>query len=69
MFWTPDASRSGSYKIAPVIIILFRVGRDPFFSKMALMIFLKLGMVVKIDANEKVTKPDYPKKFWFIQKV
>ena len=36
---------------------------------MALTIFLKLGMVVKIDANEKVTKPDYPKKFWIIQKV
>ena len=39
------------------------------FSKMALTIFLKLDMLVNIDVNKKVTKPDYPEKFWIIQKV
>jgi len=33
------------------------------------MIFLKLGMMLDIDKLRKVTKPDYPKKFWIIQKV
>ena len=66
----PTLVGAGPIRSPPLfIIILFRVDRDPFFSKMALTIFLKLGMVVNIDANKKVTKPDYPKNFCIIQEV
>ena len=41
----------------------------PFFSETALTIFMKLCMMLYIDKRKKVTKPDYPKKFWIIQKV
>jgi hypothetical protein len=33
------------------------------------MIFLKFGTMLEIDNLRKVTDPDYPKKFWIIQKV
>ena len=36
---------------------------------MALTIFLKLCTMLDIDKVKKVTKPDYPKKIWIIQKV
>ena len=36
---------------------------------MALTIFIKLCTMLDIDKRKKVTKPDYPKKFWIIQKV
>ena len=42
---------------------------DPFFSETALTIFMKLCMMLDIDKRKKVTKPDYPKNFWIIQKV
>ena len=41
----------------------------PFFSETAQTIFMKLCMMLDIDKRKKVTKPDYPKKFWIIQKV
>ena len=42
---------------------------DPFFSETALTIFMKLCTMLDNDKRKKVTKPDYPKKFWIIQKV
>ena len=76
VFWTPDASRSGSYKIALVIywtpdasrsgsykITLVIITSDPFFSETALTIFMKLCTMLDNDKRKKVTKPDYPKKF------
>ena len=36
---------------------------------MALRIFLKLGTMIDNVKGKKVTEPDYPKKFWIIQKV
>ena len=50
-YWTPDASRSGSYKITLVylfFISLFIIS-DPFFSETALTIFIKLRTMLDID--------------------
>ena len=53
-FWTPDASRSGSYKITLVIIILylFLIISDPFFSETALTIFMKLCTMLDNDKRK-----------------
>ena len=51
------------------IYLLFIIISDPFFSETALTIFIKLCTMFDIDKRKKVTKPDYPKKFWIIQKV
>ena len=52
--------------VGPIQIVLVSYS---FFSKTALTIFMKLCMVLDIDKRKKVTKLDYPKKFWIIQKV
>ena len=41
----------------------------PFFSEASQTILMKLCMMLDIDKRKKVTKPDYPKKNWIIQKV
>ena len=56
---------------SPSLFILYSLFfiSDPFFSETALTIFMKLCTMLDNDKRKKVTKPDYPKKFWIIPKV
>ena len=65
-FWTPDASRTGSYKIGLVINYYYYC---LFFSKTALTIFLIFCTVLEVDKGKKVTEPDFPKKIPIRQKL
>ena len=69
VFWTPKGK--GPIRSSPLLlfIYLFIIISDPFFSETALTIFMKLCTMLDDDKRKKVTKPDYPKKFWIIQKV
>ena len=40
-----------------------------FFSKTGHRIFLKLGMKLKDNSGHNLTKPDFPGKIWFVQKL
>ena len=51
--WTPDTSRSGFYFKIALVITLFRLVSESFFSETALMIFMKLDKMSDIDGGKK----------------
>ena len=63
-FGPPTLVGTGPIRSSSLVIISYYY--YPFFSKTALTIFLKLCTILDIDKRKKVTKPDFPKKFRFI---